>query len=144
MTQTKGRYRHRIRVRYGEVDKQGVVFNAHYMAYIDDAMENWLARFADLRREHRWDMMLKKCTLEWQGSVGTGDMLDIDVAVTRWGRTSWTLGYVGTCEGRAVFTAEVLYVSVRLGEAVPMETPAAIRAALGDAIDLLGEVSERR
>jgi len=33
-------YRHSIRVRYGEVDRQGVVFNAHYMAYMDDALEH--------------------------------------------------------------------------------------------------------
>ena len=29
------RWVHRIRVRYGEVDMQRVVFNAHYLAYCD-------------------------------------------------------------------------------------------------------------
>ena len=29
-------------VRYGECDQQGVVFNAHYMAYCDDASDRWL------------------------------------------------------------------------------------------------------
>jgi acyl-CoA thioesterase FadM len=28
-------------VRYGEVDMQRVVFNAHYLAYCDDAVERW-------------------------------------------------------------------------------------------------------
>ena len=34
-------YVHRIRVRYGECDMQRVVFNAHYMAYCDDAVDTW-------------------------------------------------------------------------------------------------------
>ena len=48
-------YRHTIRVRYGEVDKQGVVFNAHYMAYMDDAMETWLHEDGDSGRGPRLD-----------------------------------------------------------------------------------------
>src|SRR5262245_36520376 len=99
MTSERGRYRHSIRVRYGEVDQQGVVFNAHYLAYMDDTLENWLATLGDLRTEHGWEMMLKKSTIEWQGSVGHGDVLDVDVGVLHWGRTSWTVGYLGTSKG---------------------------------------------
>jgi acyl-CoA thioester hydrolase len=133
------RHRHTLRVRYGEVDRQGVVFNAHYLAYMDDALENWIATLGDLRRPHGWDMMLKKVTLEWQGSVGSGDLLDVDLAIVRWGRTSWTVGYLGTCRGEPVFTAEVVYVSVRLGENEAMDTPPAIRQALGEAVDLFAQ-----
>ena len=57
-------FRHRIRVRYGEVDREGVVFNAHYLAYIDDAMENWLEPIAAERKRERWDMMLKRLGIE--------------------------------------------------------------------------------
>jgi acyl-CoA thioester hydrolase len=134
----QGRYRHTLRVRYGEVDQQGVVFNAHYLAYMDDALENWIAGMGDLRRVHGWDMMLKKITVEWQGSVGSGDPLDLDLGIVRWGRTSWTVGYLGTCRGEPVFTGEVVYVSVTLEDQRPMETPEAIRAQLGEAIDLFG------
>jgi acyl-CoA thioester hydrolase len=132
----RARYRHRLRVRWGEVDRQGVVFNAHYLAYMDDALENWLATLGDLRGPHRWDMMLKKVTVEWQGSVSNGDALDVDLGIVRWGRTSWTVGYLGTCRGAPVFTGEVVYVSVRLGENEAIETPAAVREALGEAVDL--------
>ena len=31
-------FRHRLRVRYGECDPQGVVFNVHYFSYFDVAM----------------------------------------------------------------------------------------------------------
>ena len=138
MSRASPRYRHTLRVRYGEVDQQGVVFNAHYLAYMDDALENWLASIGDLRRPHGWDMMLKKITVEWQGSVSSGDLLDVDLAIVRWGRTSWTVGYRGSCAGAPVFTGEVVYVSVGLGDQDAMETPPAIRVALGEAMDLFG------
>jgi acyl-CoA thioester hydrolase len=138
MSALPGRYRHTLRVRYGEVDQQGVVFNAHYLAYMDDALENWIAGMGDLRRAHGWDMMLKKITVEWQGSVGSGDPLDVDLGIVRWGRTSWTVGYLGTCRSEPVFTAEVVYVSVTLGDRQAMETPPAIRAQFGEAIGLFG------
>jgi acyl-CoA thioesterase FadM len=105
---------------------------------MDDALENWIATMGDLRQSHGWDMMLKKVTLEWQGSLGSGDTLDLDLAIVQWGRTSWTLGYLGTCRGEPVFSAEVVYVSVVLGGQQSMETPSAIRGALGDAVDLFG------
>jgi acyl-CoA thioester hydrolase len=136
MPEPRGAYRHTIRVRWGEIDQQGVVFNAHYMAYLDDALENWVR---PMRLEGIvWDMMLKRCTLEWQGSLASGDVLDLDVAVERWGRTSWDLVFRGTCEGRPVFTARVVYVSVDPETGKAIETPNPVRAFLGEPIDLLG------
>ena len=35
-------YRHPVRIRYGECDMQKVVFNANYLAYIDDATDTWM------------------------------------------------------------------------------------------------------
>jgi acyl-CoA thioester hydrolase len=35
-------FRHRVRVRYGECDSQGVLFNAHYLAFADLTLtERW-------------------------------------------------------------------------------------------------------
>ena len=57
----------RIPIRYGEVDMQGVVFNAHYLAYCDDAcglvVPETLGRFEDLG----WEPMVVKALVEWQG-----------------------------------------------------------------------------
>jgi acyl-CoA thioester hydrolase len=33
------RFEHRLRVRFGECDPQGIVFNAHYVAYFDVGVE---------------------------------------------------------------------------------------------------------
>jgi acyl-CoA thioester hydrolase len=139
MSERRGAYRHSITVRWGELDQQGVVFNAHYLAYMDDAMETWLRPIRPLGEELGWDMMLKRCAIEWHGPLGSGDLLEIDVAVARWGRTSWDLAYRGTCRGRLVFTARVVYVSVAAGANTPMATPGPIRDFMGAAVDLLGE-----
>jgi acyl-CoA thioester hydrolase len=138
MAECSSGFRHSLSVRWGEVDQQGVVFNAHYLAYMDDAMETWLRPVRDTAEVRDWDMMLKRCTIEWQGTVRSGDRLDIDVAVSRWGRTSWDLGYVGTCERRPVFTAVVVYVSVARGTGTARETPRAIREFMGEPIDRIG------
>ena len=129
-------YRHRIAVRWSEVDQQGVVFNAHYLAYIDDALENWIRPLFGARTEFDWEMMLKTCIIEWQGSLTTGDVLELGLAVTRWGRTSWDLGVVGSCQGRPVFSALILYVSVSGRTNAPMETPASVREFMGEAIEI--------
>ncbi len=43
MSVPDSRYRHSVRIRYGEVDQQGVAYNAHYMVYIDEVLEGWIA-----------------------------------------------------------------------------------------------------
>lgn len=124
-------YRHEVRIRYGEVDMQGVVFNAHYLAYCDDAVDSWL-RTLDVRFEQLgWDLMLKKATVEWHGPAGIGDVLAIDIGVDRWGHTSFDIGLDGSVGERPVFSAVITYVGVRAGTKETMPPPPAIRALLG-------------
>lgn len=130
----ESRFRNTLRIRYGECDQQGVVFNANYLAYVDDTLERWMHEVPDLR-ELGWDMMLKKAEVVWHDSARSGETLDIDCAITRWGRTSWEVGFVGSVEGRQVFTSLVLYVSVVLDELTPMETPQQVMDAFGPATD---------
>jgi len=133
-------FRHTIDVRYGEVDLQGIVFNAHYLAYLDDAMETWLRPLRESAEARNWDMMLKRCTIEWDGSVGSGDRLDIDVAVSRWGGSSWDLDFAGSCRGCPVFRARVVYVSIERGSTRAIPTPQRVRDFLGGPVDLVGEL----
>jgi acyl-CoA thioester hydrolase len=123
-------YVHRIRVRYGEVDMQQVVFNAHYLAYCDDALETWW-RVRGLRvAEAGWDAMLKRAVVEWQSSATAGDTLDIRVEATRWGNTSFDVTYTGTVDDRPVFTAVITYVGVRFGTTQPIAAPDEVREKL--------------
>jgi acyl-CoA thioester hydrolase len=120
------------RVRYGEVDAQRVVYNAHYLAWCDDAVEEWFASLDFSNADLGWDFMVKRATIEWTGSAGLRDVATIEVGVERWGRTSFELGFTGRVGERAVFTAAITYVGVADGTTRPMPPPAEVRAALGE------------
>jgi acyl-CoA thioester hydrolase len=126
-----GPYTHHLRVRYGEVDMQRVVFNAHYLAYCDDAMESWVRRVGVRVAADGWDFMLKKATIEWDGAAGVHDELAIDVEVSRWGTTSFDVGFRGRVGERPVFTATVTYVGVVTGTRDKAAPPPVVRELLG-------------
>ena len=128
-------YTHRIRVRYGECDQQGVVFNPNYMVYMDDASENWVSslsatgNFLDLG----WDWMVVRSAIEWQAPAHHGETLTINVAILRYGGTSFEIGFIGKVGARAVFKARSTGVSVKVGTTEKFATPDHIKALLGPA-----------
>ena len=124
-------FRHTIAVRYGEVDMQRVVFNSHYLAYCDDAVETWLQTLGLTIVDHGWDFMLKKATIEWQGTATVHEVVAIDVGVSRWGTTSFDVGFVGHVGERPVFTCTITYVGVEPGTTTTMPCPPELRALLG-------------
>jgi acyl-CoA thioester hydrolase len=123
-------YVHRVRVRYGEVDMQRVVFNAHYLAYCDDAVECWLQALDVQVGEIGWDFMLKKATIEWQGTATVHETIDIGVEVTRWGTTSFDVTFTGAVRDRPVFTNVITYVGVKLGTLDTMPPPDEVKRVL--------------
>lgn len=126
-------YRHRLRVRYGEVDQQGVVFNAHYLAYVDDAVDVWFRdALGPSLQQHDWDVMLKKAVVEWSSPAGLGDTLDLHAGIDRWGSTSLDVRVDGSVDERPVFSAVITYVGVHFGTHTPRRPPDAVRSALGE------------
>jgi YbgC/YbaW family acyl-CoA thioester hydrolase len=123
-------YRHELRVRYGEVDMQRHVFNAHYLAYIDDACDTWFRSVLGDYEASGFDMVLKRVDITWHGGATFGDVLAIDVAVGRWGTTSFDIAFEGSVGERPVFSAVVTYVSVAPGTTQPAAVPEAVRSAL--------------
>ena len=71
-------FTHRIRVRYAEVDGQGVVFNAHWLTYFDETctrfVESW--GFGADYWIHEFDVMLVKAVLEWSGPARFDEWVD--------------------------------------------------------------------
>jgi acyl-CoA thioester hydrolase len=126
-----GPFVHRVRVRYAEVDGQGVVFNAHWLTYCDDAC----TRFMDeLGFRTFWidefDVMLVKAVLEWQGPARFDEWVDIAVRPARIGTKSFDLRYDASVDGRPACQATITYVSVKPGANTSVEIPATVRAAL--------------
>ncbi len=122
-------YVHHVRIRYGECDMQRVVFNAHYLAYCDDAADWWFRSLGALLEAGEWDVMVKKATITWDGAAKVHDDLAIAVSVSRWGNSSFDVRFDGTVEGAPVFTADLTYVAVVTGTTQTVPVPAAFRAA---------------
>lgn len=126
-------FRYRTRVRYGECDQQGVVFNANYMVYMDDASEQWISGLAPDGnfKSLDWDWMVVRSVLEWKAPAHHGDLLEVEVGIVRYGSTSFDIGYVGTVRGEPVFAARSVCVSVRPVTLEKWAIPASIKALLG-------------
>jgi len=84
---------HRLRVRWAEVDKQGIVFNVNYFLYFDVAItEYWRAIGIDypegIVKVYGTDMYTAKATAEYHRSAEFDDFLDIHGRTARLGRSS--------------------------------------------------------
>jgi acyl-CoA thioester hydrolase len=123
-------YRHVVRIRYGECDMQKVVFNANYLVYIDDATDTWFREALGPFEATGFDFMVKKVSIEWQSAARFGEVLVLDLDVTRWGTSSFDVGIVGTAGDRPVLTATLVYVSTIPGQATARPVPDDVRAAL--------------
>jgi acyl-CoA thioester hydrolase len=122
---------HRVRVRYAEIDGQGVVFNAHWLTYFDDSCTRFMdaAGFRTIWI-HEFDVMLVKAVLEWQGPARFDDWIDVAVQPTRIGTKSFDLTFRATIEGIPTCTATITYVSVKPGANTSVEIPPPVREAL--------------
>jgi acyl-CoA thioester hydrolase len=125
-------HRHTVRIRYVDCDMQGVVYNAHYLTFIDDGFDLWL-REIDPAFETAlgWEVMLKRAEITWATPARFNEHLEIDARVTRWGTTSLDVSYHGTVAGTDVFDATVTYVTVGHDDYRPIPIPEALRAHLG-------------
>lgn len=131
-------FHYRTRVRYGECDQQGVVFNANYMVYMDDAAEQWVSSLAPGGnfKSLDWDWMVVRSVLEWRAPAHHADLLDIEVGIVRYGSTSFDVGYAGSVAGTAVFAARSICVSVVPVTLEKCQIPVRIRDLLGPVVAL--------
>jgi acyl-CoA thioester hydrolase len=80
-----------LRVRYGECDMQGVVFNAHYLAYVDIGItELWREAFGsyDSMLDRDVDVVVAEAQLRFHRSAKFDDELTLNVLVHHLGTTS--------------------------------------------------------
>jgi acyl-CoA thioester hydrolase len=128
-------YAHHIRVRYGECDMQRVVFNAHYMAYCDDAVDTWmrtvLAPNGEGFESLGFDFMLKTATISWDAPLVLGETAELACSVSRWGNSSFDIAIAATSAGSPRFNATITYVSVTPGAHTAARVPDFVRTALG-------------
>ena len=130
-------FRYYLRVRYGECDQQGVVYNARYADYVDLACTEFLN--AVLGRASvsggGFEMQVVKLLIEWTASARNDDALEISVRLAKTGTTSFALGFemrkVGS--SNVIVTAETVNVHIEPKAWVKSPLPEAMRAKLSHA-----------
>jgi acyl-CoA thioester hydrolase len=117
-------------VRYAECDQQGVVFNAHYLAYADEAVEHVLAQqgfsYADLLARGL-DTSVVASELQWSSPARWGDVVDVDGTVERIGRTSFVVALTIAVGERLCCRVRTTYVLVDR-DRTPTPVPDDVRA----------------
>ncbi len=108
-------FAHPLRVRWAEVDRQGIVFNGHYLAYFDVGVTEYYRvlgfPYPDGLAEHGTDLYVKKAEVEYHASAEYDDQLEIAVRVGRLGRSSFDF-IVEVYRGDALLVSgKVVYVN---------------------------------
>ncbi len=124
---------YKLRVRYGECDPQGVVFNAHYFAYFDIALtEAWRELFGPYSEmyERGTDMVVAEARARFLGGARFDDELELHWWVTRLGTTAMSTRIDVVRDGTSLVEGELRHVFVEAGTTDKKPIPPEIRAPL--------------
>jgi acyl-CoA thioester hydrolase len=126
-------HNHRLRVRYGECDPQGVVFNAHYFAYFDVALtELWRAAaggYAEMM-EGGIDLQVVEASARYKAPARFDDELDLHIEVTHLGTTSMVTTLAIRRGDTLLVEGELAHVFVDAATLEKIPIPERLRSAL--------------
>jgi acyl-CoA thioester hydrolase len=108
-----------LRVRFGECDPQGVVFNANYLAYFDIGMTELfrsgfgtLGGYQAMVEKSGLEFVVAEARLRYHRPARFDDELVLEIAVTRLGTTSMTTSYRILREGELLVDGTLRHVLV--------------------------------
>jgi acyl-CoA thioester hydrolase len=127
-------FRYYLRVRYLECDAQKVVFNSRYSEYVDVSINEFLRAIGMLHEfvGGQLDFQLVKQTVEWKAPARFDQVLELSIAASRLGTTSFTIETAFRIAGdeRVIVTAETVYVLVDGRTLTKLALPDPLKAAL--------------
>lgn len=114
MKREEFRFFHKLRVRWAEVDMQKIVFNAHYLMYMDTAVAGYwralAAPYAHTMESLGGDLYVRKASVEYHASAVYDDVLDVGIRCARIGNSSMVFA-AGIFRGeRLLVGGELVYV----------------------------------
>jgi acyl-CoA thioester hydrolase len=128
-------FSYRLRVRWAEVDRQGIVFNGHYLTYFDVGItEYWRSigcPYPDALLAHGSDVFMKKAALEYHAPAQYDDELDVLVRVARIGRSSLQFLLEIHRGDEQLISGEIVYVNADPATRKPAPVGDFLREAIG-------------
>lgn len=134
MNRADFRFLERLRVRWAEVDMQKIVFNGHYLMYVDTAVAGYWRALAlpyeETMQHLGGDLFVRKASLEYLGPAVYDDVLDIGIRCERVG-TSSLLFQAGVFRAEQLLVGgELVYVFADPVARRPLPVPQELRQTL--------------
>ncbi len=122
------------KIRYSDCDPQGIVFNANYARYWDDAITDWFEELGFGGTELGGigvDVVTARLEIDFKAAAKLGDTLVTEAVIERFGETSMTV-LVDTSresDGQTVVVGKAVYVFVSPADFRPIAVPESFREA---------------
>ncbi len=128
-----GPFVHRLRVRFSECDRQGVVFNSNYFTYFDVAItELWRAAIGNYDKlvEQGVDLVVAEATARFRSAARFDDEIDIEASIVRMSESSITTRFEIKRNGELLVEGSLRHVCVDAATLAKTPTPEWAHTAL--------------
>lgn len=126
-------FTHTLRARFHECDVQGVVFNAHYLTYVDIAItELWRAALGSYEAmlDRGVDIVVADAHLHFHGGARFDQELTVQLAITQLGTTSIVSDSAIAHGDTTLVDARLVHVTVDRATMTKIPIPDWLREAL--------------
>ncbi len=124
---------HELRVRYGECDPQGIVFNANYLLYFDVAFtELWRAAVGPWQEmvDHGFDAVVAETNIRFRAPARFDDQLRLQAKIARLGATAITTEIDVMRDDQLLVAGWLRHVCVSTEDWGKIELPDRVRSGL--------------
>jgi 4-hydroxybenzoyl-CoA thioesterase len=91
-------FRSRLKIRFGDIDHAGIVYYPRFLHYFHVALEEFFGQeleidYPVLIDKHRIGLPTVHLKTDWNRPLRYGDTIEVEVSVSKIGKTSITFGY---------------------------------------------------
>lgn len=133
------RFKHRLKVRFSEVDAAEIIFHSHYLEYLDEAVNEYYSQGlkfdrVELARKGAFGYVIKKANLEFNNQATVNDWLNIYCKTVKIGNTSFEMRFLITRDGeeKELVKAEIVYVSYNHTQKATQPFPGFLHKAIAE------------
>jgi len=128
------RFHEHLRVRWAEVDMQKIVFNGHYLMYVDTAVAGYWRALAlpyhEAMDQLEGELYVRKATLEYEASARYDQRLAVGIRCGRVGNSSMTFQTGVYRDDQCLVHGDLVYVFANPATQTSLPVPDALRSAL--------------
>ena len=130
-----GRFVHTRRLTFGDTDAARIVYTPRVAHFAVEAIEAWFLERIDIswlhvNRDHGFGTPVVHMDVDFVSMMRPPDLLDVEVALVKLGRSSLTFRLTGRIGARVCWRATVVHVFASADEGKSVPIPERYRAAI--------------